>query len=185
MTDELVKRLDDLDPILETEFDTQIAIQRDPYGATKAIEKSLYLLRDQAARIEALTAEYEEAMECNEQFFVDNEFLKKQVTALTAERASLAMSCLSADGEAQRAWDAQKAAEAERDRLREERDAILSDSTIHSDQREKYERLCARIAAGKASQQDAVDAIRQLCRDNERLALRRSDDRAALKGETP
>ena len=71
-----------------------------------------------ADRIEALTAEYEEAMECNEQFFVDNEFLKKQVTALTAERAALAMSCLSADGEAQRAWDAQKTAEAERDRLR-------------------------------------------------------------------
>lgn len=73
---------------------------------------------------------------------------------------------------------------AERDRLRYERDAILLDGTIHSDQREKYERLCARIAAGKASQQDAVDAIRQLCRDNERLALRRSDARAALKGES-
>lgn len=57
MTDELVKRLDDLDPILETEFDTQIAIQRNPYGATKAIEKSLYLLRDQADRIETLTQE--------------------------------------------------------------------------------------------------------------------------------
>ena len=77
-------------------------------------------------RIEALTAEYEEAMECNEQFFVDNEFLKKQVTALTAERASLAMSCLSADGEAQRAWDAQKAAEAERDRLREALGAFVA-----------------------------------------------------------
>ena len=73
---------------------------------------------------------------------------------------------------------------AERDRLRYERDAILLDGTVHSDQREKYERLCARIAAGKASQQDAVDAIRQLCRDNERLALRRSDARAALKGES-
>ena len=67
---------------------------------------------------------------------------------------------------------------AERDRLRYERDAILLDGTVHSDQREKYERLCARIAAGKASQQDAVEAIRQLCRDNERLALRRSDARA-------
>ena len=77
-----------------------------------------------------------------------------------------------------------KTAEAERDRLRYERDAILLDGTVHSDQREKYERLCARIAAGKASQQDAVDAIRQLCRDNERLALRRSDARAALKGES-
>ena len=77
-----------------------------------------------------------------------------------------------------------KTAEAERDRLRYERDAILLDGTVHSDQREKYERLCARIAAGKASQQDAVEAIRQLCRDNERLALRRSDARAALEGES-
>ena len=72
-----------------------------------------------ATRIEQLTAEYEEAMECNEQFFVDNEFLKKRVAALTAERDEMAMSCLSADGEAQRAWNAQKGAEAEAARLRE------------------------------------------------------------------
>ena len=78
-----------------------------------------------------------------------------------------------------------EAAEADAARLREERGAILSDSIIHSDQREKYERLCARIAAGKASQQDAVDAIRQLCRDNERLALRLSDARAAMTGQQP
>jgi len=57
MTDDLVKRLDDLDTILETEFDTQLSVQRNPYGATKAIEDALYLLRDQADRIEALTAE--------------------------------------------------------------------------------------------------------------------------------
>ena len=42
-----------------------------------------------------------------------------RIEQLTAERDEMAMSCLSADGEAQRAWDAQKAAEAERDRLRE------------------------------------------------------------------
>ena len=41
-----------------------------------------------------------------------------RIEALTAERDEMSMSCLSADGEAQRAWDAQKAAEAERDRLR-------------------------------------------------------------------
>ncbi len=58
MTDDLVKRLDDLDTILETEFDTQLSVQRNPYGATKAIEDALYLLRDQADRIEALTAEH-------------------------------------------------------------------------------------------------------------------------------
>tara|TARA_R110000868_G_scaffold118010_2_gene313156 strand:+ start:715 stop:966 length:252 start_codon:yes stop_codon:yes gene_type:complete len=40
-------------------------------------------------RIEALTAEYEEAMECNEQFFVDNEFLKKRVEAAEEERDRL------------------------------------------------------------------------------------------------
>jgi hypothetical protein len=54
MTDDLVKRWDDLDTILETEFDTQLSVQRNPYWATKAIEDALYLLRDQAARLEAL-----------------------------------------------------------------------------------------------------------------------------------
>ena len=103
-----------------------------------------------------------------------------RIEALTAERDEAWAYMSAAQGDL---YDAIMI-EAERDRLREERDAILSDSTIHSDQREKYERLCARIAAGKASQQDAVDAIRQLCRDNERLALRRSDARAALKGES-
>jgi hypothetical protein len=68
--------------------------------------------------------------------------------------------------------------EADNARLRDERDAILADSTINSDQRDKYEALCARVLVGKASQQDAVDAIRQLCRDNERLALRCSDAHA-------
>ena len=57
MTDELLQRLADLDPVLETDFDTQIGVERDPYGATQAIEKALYLLRDQAARIEQLTAD--------------------------------------------------------------------------------------------------------------------------------
>ena len=63
-----------------------------------------------ADAIEALTAERDEALECNEEFFVDNQFLKKrveetrkewegwqsasvklmkQVTALTAERDRL------------------------------------------------------------------------------------------------
>ena len=108
MTDELVKRLRDFDPHLHE-----------------------WEVVDEAAdRIEALNAEYEEAMECNEQFFVDNEFLKKQVTALTAERDEMAMSCLSADGEAQRAWDAQKAAEAERDRLREALTQIAKEASV-------------------------------------------------------
>jgi len=40
-----------------------------------------------------------------------------------------------------------------------------------SDKRLEYEKLCARISAGKASQQEAVGAIRNLCLDNERLAV--------------
>jgi len=60
MTDDLVKRLADIDPILDAEFDTQLNVRRDPYGATRAIEMALYLLRDQADRIEALTAERKE-----------------------------------------------------------------------------------------------------------------------------
>jgi multidrug efflux pump subunit AcrA (membrane-fusion protein) len=59
MTDDLVKRLADIDPILDAEFDTQLNVRRDPYGATRAIEMALYLLRDQADRIEALTAKCE------------------------------------------------------------------------------------------------------------------------------
>ena len=111
--------------------------------------------------------------------------MRNRIEALTAEREALEQDNHRWKMECENFWrDREKTLTAERDRLREERGAILSDSTIHSDQREKYERLCARIAAGKASQQDAVDAIRQLCRDNERLALRRSDARAALKGES-
>lgn len=49
-----------------------------------------------------------------------------------------------------------------------------------SDQRMKYEQLCARIAVGKASQQDAIDAIQNLCADNERLAVIAGKRRAAL-----
>jgi hypothetical protein len=63
MTDDLVKRLADIDPILDAEFDTQLNVRRDPYGATRAIEMALYLLRDQADRIEALTAERDRAID--------------------------------------------------------------------------------------------------------------------------
>lgn len=54
MTDrnELVARLAELDPVLEVEFDTMRCVEQDLYGATEAIEKALYLLRDQAAHIE-------------------------------------------------------------------------------------------------------------------------------------
>lgn len=45
------------------------------------------------------------------------------------------------------------------------------DSDLISEKRIKYEALAARISVGKASQQEACDAIMQLCRDNERLAV--------------
>lgn len=57
MTDDFAQMLADIDSILETDFDTQLAVERDPYGATRAIEAALYMLRDQAARIEDLTGQ--------------------------------------------------------------------------------------------------------------------------------
>ena len=42
-----------------------------------------------ADRIEQLTAERDEALECNEQFFVDNQFLKKRAEKAEAERDRL------------------------------------------------------------------------------------------------
>lgn len=47
-----------------------------------------------------------------------------------------------------------------------------------SDQRGRYETLCVYILAGEASPQDAVDAIRKLCLDNERLAIIAGEARA-------
>ena len=47
------------------------------------------LRRVAANRIKALTAERDEALECNEQFFVDNQFLKKRVEKAEAERDRL------------------------------------------------------------------------------------------------
>jgi hypothetical protein len=55
MTDEeLIARLRELDPVLEVEFDTHRGVVQNPCGAAQAIEKALYLLRDQADRIEQL-----------------------------------------------------------------------------------------------------------------------------------
>ena len=48
---------------------------------------------------------------------------------------------------------------------------MTDDNELISEQRIKYEKLAARIAVGKASQQEATDAIMQLCGDNERLAV--------------
>jgi hypothetical protein len=45
------------------------------------------------------------------------------------------------------------------------------DADLISEQRIKYESVAARVSVGKASQQEACDAIVALCRDNERLAV--------------
>jgi len=54
MIDELKQRLEALDSVLETHYDTQRSVEQDPHGATQAIEQALYLLRDQAGYIEEL-----------------------------------------------------------------------------------------------------------------------------------
>ena len=57
----------------------------------------------------------------------------------------------------------------------------ISTEELISEQRIKYEALAARISIGKASQQEATDAIMQLCRDNERLAVIAGRNRAKLE----
>lgn len=99
MTDEeLTARLDALDPILEGVYDTQMGVQRDPYGATKAIEKALYLLRDQADRIEALVRERDAAW--------------NKVAEADTRITSSALDALAAYDQAQDAHEAQLGAEA-------------------------------------------------------------------------
>ena len=105
MTDDLAQMLADIDSILETDFDTQLAVERDPYGATRAIEAALYMLRDQSARIEDLQAQ---TMRLSGMVHD----LKKEVAisdALLISEAEVSLARL----------DRAETAEAERDRLRE------------------------------------------------------------------
>lgn len=74
--DELVKRLRD-----GVRFNTA----RYEYEANAANAD----MKDAADRIEALTAEREDLVECNEQFSVDNQFLKKRVEKAEADNARL------------------------------------------------------------------------------------------------
>jgi len=67
--------------------------------------------------------------------------------------------------------------------LRDEREQILSDSTIPSEKRAAYEKLAARVSVGKASQDEASQAIMALCKANERLALLLNDALAARKAK--
>lgn len=53
LRDDLLKRADEIDPVLEVEFDTQRCVEQNPYGATEAIEKALYLIRDMRAALAA------------------------------------------------------------------------------------------------------------------------------------
>jgi len=50
-----------VDPLLEVDYDTQLDVERDPYGAREAIETALYLIRDQATAITTLRAQLAEA----------------------------------------------------------------------------------------------------------------------------
>ncbi len=56
---------------------------------------------------------------------------------------------------------------------RTEQLAQLSDAflALSSAQGERFEQLCAKLSVGKASEHEAIEAIRDLCRDNERLAV--------------
>jgi hypothetical protein len=72
MTDEeLIARLRELDPVLEVEFDTHRGVVQNPCGAAQAIEKALYLLRDQADRIEQLNANLAKAVALIEDAYCD------------------------------------------------------------------------------------------------------------------
>lgn len=51
---DLLNRAEELDLVLETEFDTQRSIEQNPYGATKAIEDALLLIRDLVDEIKRL-----------------------------------------------------------------------------------------------------------------------------------
>lgn len=85
----------------------------------------------------------------------------------------------------QKIWNEKCALAARLAEVEQERDQLLNDTAIHSDQRAKYEDLRTSILAGEASRQDAADAIRDLCRDNEKLAVRCGDlkARAAMLSE--
>ena len=115
MTDDLAQMLADIDAILETDFDTQLAVERDPYGATRAIEAALYTLREQSARIEDLTAQ--------------NLRLSGMCYDLKME-VSISDALLISEAEASLARLARaESAEAERDRLREALWALLACET--------------------------------------------------------
>jgi len=76
MTDDLLERLHD-----GVRFNTANH-EYDTDAADADMEES-------AKRIEALTAEREDLIECNEQFSVDNQFLKKRAEKAEADNARL------------------------------------------------------------------------------------------------
>lgn len=59
--DALATRAIVIDPLLEVDFDTQRAVEQDPYGSREAIETALFLIRDQTAAITTLRAQLTEA----------------------------------------------------------------------------------------------------------------------------
>ena len=73
------------------------------------------------------------------------------------------------------------AAEARESMLLAERDQILADSMIPSAKRVEYEELAVRVSIGNAAQGEVFQAIKELCRANERLTLMLQDARSARK----
>lgn len=53
----VIERAEAIDPVLEVEFDTQMDVERNPYGAREAIEDALYLIRDLSTTLRASTAQ--------------------------------------------------------------------------------------------------------------------------------
>jgi len=53
----MIARAAAIDPVLEVEFDTQLDVQRDPYGAREAIEAALYLIRDLTSVLTSIQAD--------------------------------------------------------------------------------------------------------------------------------
>lgn len=85
MTDDLVKRLRDFDPHMMHEWEVTDEAADRIEALTAEHNATLARLAGAVAREIALLAEREELVECNEQFFVDNQFLKKRVEAAEAE----------------------------------------------------------------------------------------------------
>ena len=88
MSDDLVKRFN-IQPTI-----AEITAERDDLIEELAVNDALLIKEarmslERLARAKKAEAERDDAFECNEQFFVDNQFLKKRVEKAEAERDRL------------------------------------------------------------------------------------------------